>query len=166
MEDSEEGFLLKCGKNIFFLAINIVMVFMREKTNKKQWTFWKYGDEILRKSNNLKKFFKNGSPIFFVVNLAFNSSPINKTGDISSQTREARGQKSMDTKYSPLERACSPGWVVYKEELLFSHPFQPNMEESFTSHSQQKKMKLYTHTQDTYFKILSSAGTKILSDIQ
>lgn len=113
-----------------------------------------------------KKFFKNGSPIFFVVNLAFNSSPINKTGDISSQTREARGQKSMDTKYSPLERACSPGWAVYKEELPFSHPFQPNMEESFTSHSQQKKMKLYTHTQDTYFKILSSAGTKILSDIQ
>lgn len=35
MEDSEKGFLLKCGKNIFFLAINIVMVFMREKTNKK-----------------------------------------------------------------------------------------------------------------------------------
>lgn len=131
MEDSKKGFLLKCGKNIFFLAINIVKVFMRENTNKKQCTFWKYGDEILRKSNNLKKFFKNGFLIFFVVNLAFNSSPINKTGDISSQTREARGQKSMDTKYSPLERACSPGWVVYKEELLFSHPFQPDMEKEF-----------------------------------
>lgn len=131
-----------------------------DKMDIKTRTILKCEDEKLRKSKSWVKSFKNGFVIFLLINLAFTNSDTNTRRHISSQTREAKGEKSMDTKSFPLEGVFSA--VSSRKNQSFLTLSKPICNESFTSHSQQKINEItHTHTQQhIWLKILSSINKK------